>query len=74
MSNLVFRVVAVVAGFTINLIVLTSRYDYQCGRCRATFSLTPGAAAIAPHRFGGVKHVKCPTCGDRSWITPVPKA
>lgn len=52
---------------------LTSRYDYQCCNCGHAFSLTPLAASVAPHRFGGGKFVKCPRCGVRSWASPVPK-
>lgn len=53
--------------------VITSRYDYQCDNCGRTFSLTPLAASIAPHRLGGSKFVKCPHCGVRSWASAVPK-
>lgn len=52
---------------------LTSRYDYQCDKCGRTFSLAPLAASVAPHRFGGSKFVRCPRCGVRSWVSPVPK-
>ena len=77
MPSVVIPIIVVVFGFAINLLVqrnLTSRYDYRCDRCGATFSLTPTAAAIAPHRMGGAKYVKCPSCGGRSWVAPVPKA
>jgi DNA-directed RNA polymerase subunit RPC12/RpoP len=70
-------VAVVVLGFAANLLFqrnLTSRYDYQCERCGSTFSLAPAAAAIAPHKMGGSKYLKCPSCGVRSWVTPVPKA
>jgi hypothetical protein len=52
---------------------LASRYDWKCGNCGHTFSLSPLAAALLPHSFGGRKLAKCPNCGVRSWATPVPK-
>ena len=77
MSSALIPVIVVVLGFGVNLLVqqtLTSRYDYRCDRCAATFSLSPATAAGAPHKMGGAKYVKCPNCGARSWVTPVPKA
>lgn len=77
MSSALIPVIVVVLGFGVNLLIqqnLTSRYGYRCDRCGATFSLAPAAAAIAPHKMGGAKYVKCPICGVRSWVTPVPKA
>lgn len=50
-----------------------SRFDWQCGNCGHTFSLSPFAAALMPHRFGGQKLARCPDCGVRSWVSPVPK-
>jgi DNA-directed RNA polymerase subunit RPC12/RpoP len=76
MSTAVIPVIVIVAGFLAQLAFqqsMTSRYDYQCGNCGRTFSLTPLAASIAPHRFGGSKFVRCPHCGVRSWVSPVPK-
>jgi DNA-directed RNA polymerase subunit RPC12/RpoP len=64
------------AGFIVQFLVqqgITSRYDYQCDNCGRTFSLTPLAASVAPHRFGGSKIARCPHCGVRSWVSPVPK-
>jgi DNA-directed RNA polymerase subunit RPC12/RpoP len=75
-SSAFIPVIVVVLALAINFLVqqnLTSRYEYQCDRCASTFSLTPLAAAIVPHRLGGAKYVKCPDCGKRSWATPVPK-
>jgi DNA-directed RNA polymerase subunit RPC12/RpoP len=72
----IIPVVVIGAGFLVQFVVqqgITSRYDYQCGNCGQTFSLTPFAAAVAPHRFGGRKLVRCPHCGVRSWVSPVPK-
>ena len=53
--------------------VFASRYDWQCGNCGHTFSLSPLSAMLMPHRFGGQKLVKCPDCGVRSWASPVRK-
>jgi DNA-directed RNA polymerase subunit RPC12/RpoP len=52
---------------------MLTRYDYQCGRCGATFSPTALSLTLAPHRIGGSKYMRCPQCGMRSWVTPVPK-
>lgn len=60
--------VALIVQFTV-----ASRYNWQCGNCGHTFSLSPFAAALMPHRFGGRKLAKCPNCGVRSWVSPVPK-
>jgi DNA-directed RNA polymerase subunit RPC12/RpoP len=76
MDTAIIPVVFVIAGFLVQLMVqqgITSRYDYQCDNCGHRFSLTPLAASVAPHRFGGSKFVKCPDCGVRSWVAPVPK-
>lgn len=53
---------------------LVARYDYRCDQCDSTFSLSPWVATIAPHRFGGLKYVKCPRCGQYSWAEPVEKS
>lgn len=76
MSTSIIPVIVVVAAFIVQFSVqqnITSRFDYQCGNCGHTFSLTPFAASVAPHRFGGSKFVRCPSCGVRSWVSPVPK-
>lgn len=51
----------------------SSQYDYSCDKCAETFNLPPLAGAIAPHRIGGRKWVRCPHCGAFSWATPVLK-
>ena len=66
-------VVVVLAGQFVFQRSLMSRYDYLCGDCGQTFSLTPLTASLAPHRFGGRKWVRCPHCGVRSWVSMVPK-
>ena len=53
--------------------VLASRYDWQCGNCGHTFSLSPFAAALMPHRPIGQKLARCPNCGTVSWVSRVPK-
>ena len=76
MSTAIIPVIVIIVGFTVQFIVqqrITSRCDYKCGNCGRTFSLTPFAASLAPHRFGGSKLVMCPYCGSRSWVSPVPK-
>jgi DNA-directed RNA polymerase subunit RPC12/RpoP len=50
-----------------------SRVDWQCENCGHTFSLSPFTATLMPHRFGGQKLARCPNCGVRSWVQPVPK-
>jgi DNA-directed RNA polymerase subunit RPC12/RpoP len=50
------------------------RFDWRCPNCGHTFSLSPVAAALLPHTFGGRKLARCPDCGVRSWVSPVPKA
>ncbi len=49
-----------------------SQYNYRCDNCGNVFSLSPLTATVAPHRMGQ-KRVRCPSCGARSWATPVPK-
>lgn len=76
MNTAIVPVVVIGIALVAQLVVqqgITSRYDYRCGNCGQRFSLTPLAASIVPHRFGGSKFVKCPHCGVRSWVTPVPK-
>jgi hypothetical protein len=66
MDHALIPIVIIPLGFVVQLVVqrgITSRYDYQC----------PIVASITPHRFGGGKFAKCPHCGVRSWVSPVPK-
>ena len=68
--------VVIAAAFLVQFYIqrgVTSRYDYQCGNCGRAFELTPLAASLAPHRMGGRKFVRCPSCGSWSWVSPVPK-
>lgn len=64
--------VVLVVQFFVQRNMLT-RYDYQCPSCGATFSPTALSLVLAPHRFGGSKYMRCPQCGRRSWVAPVPK-
>jgi DNA-directed RNA polymerase subunit RPC12/RpoP len=52
---------------------LSKNFDYQCAKCGARFSPSAVAAALAPHRFGGLKLLRCPSCGRTSWAAAVPK-
>jgi len=51
---------------------LSKSFDYQCGACGHSFSPSP-IAAVAPHRFGGVKLLRCPSCGSITWASAAPK-
>jgi DNA-directed RNA polymerase subunit RPC12/RpoP len=53
--------------------VYSSRFDWRCENCGHTVTVSPVAAALSPHRVGGKKYARCPDCGARSWLTPVPK-
>ncbi len=67
-------VIVVVGALLVSFLVqkrLSSHYDYRCEGCGHTFSLSPVAMVVAPHRIGGRKWVKCPSCGRLSWVTPV---
>jgi hypothetical protein len=69
-------VVVVVVVFLGTVLVqknLSKRFDYECGRCGHRFSPSPLAAALAPHRFGGSKLLRCPDCGGFTWASAVPK-
>lgn len=46
--------------------------QYQCGKCGEKFDISPAKAVLAPHAMGN-KLVRCPRCGEVSWVTPVPK-
>ncbi|MGC2486018.1 MAG: hypothetical protein WA359_07235 [Acidimicrobiales bacterium] len=65
-------VVILVLTFAVQA-VLASRFDWRCDKCGKTFSIPPLKAALLPHRWGGQKLIKCPSCGVRSWVRRVPK-
>ena len=76
MDQALIPIVLIPLGLLVQFVVqqgITKRYDYQCTNCGQTFSLTPLLASVTPHRFGGSKFAKCPYCGVRSWVSPVPK-
>jgi DNA-directed RNA polymerase subunit RPC12/RpoP len=75
-SSSLAPILLVPAVFVVQLVVqknLMSRFDYRCGDCGRRFELSPLAASVAPHRFGGAKLVQCPHCGTRTWASPVRK-
>jgi ribosomal protein S27AE len=65
--------VIVIALVLVTQFFIASRYDWQCGNCGHVFSISPAAAALMPHRPVGRKLARCPNCGVRSWVSPVPK-
>jgi DNA-directed RNA polymerase subunit RPC12/RpoP len=52
---------------------LSKGFDYRCDSCGHRFSPSLVAAALAPHRFGGLKLLRCPNCGTLMWASAVPK-
>ena len=77
MPKALIPVVVIAAVLVVQFFVqryMLTRYDYQCGRCGATFSPTALSLVLAPHRLGGSKYMRCPQCGRYSWVAPVPKA
>ena len=52
---------------------LSKGIDYECDNCQHRFSPSPLVAAVAPHRFGGLKLLRCPNCGATTWASAVPK-
>ena len=72
MSPAYFPLVIIPVAFAVQY-TFASRYDWRCERCGETFSLSPLAATLLPHSFGGRKFARCPHCGVRSWVSPVPK-
>jgi hypothetical protein len=60
----VIPVVVIAAAFVVQLFVqrnVLTLYDYQCGRCGATFSPTALPLALAPHRFGAASTCVVPS-------------
>jgi len=52
---------------------LSKNFDYECGNCGTRFSPSAVAAALAPHRFGGFKLLRCPNCGKITWAAAARK-
>ncbi|WP_158607607.1 hypothetical protein [Flexivirga caeni] len=44
--------IVIVVGFSTQYL-LANRYDWECGACGRSFSISPVIAALMPHRFGG---------------------
>lgn len=74
--DILIPIVVIALGLGVQFF-FASRYDWQCGNCGQTFSLSPLKATFLPHRFGnsfgGSKLAKFPHCGTRSWATAVPQ-
>ena len=51
---------------------IARNFEYKCPNCGNRFSLSLFAGALSPHAMGR-KWVRCPRCGKRSWVYPVPK-
>ncbi len=51
---------------------MNRHFDYQCENCRAVFPLPIWQGVFAPHAMGR-KLVRCPNCGQMSWVSPVNK-
>lgn len=47
-------------------------FNYQCQICGAIFTIPLSVEIISFHIMGR-KYVKCPHCGQWSWVTPIPK-
>lgn len=76
MTNAVAPVVVVALVF-VALVVLQQNMskglDYECRACGHRFCPSAVAAALAPHRFGGLKLLRCPHCGALTWASTVPE-
>jgi DNA-directed RNA polymerase subunit RPC12/RpoP len=78
MAWVIFPIVVVIGGLLLQFQlqrqrILADTYAFRCGNCGSQFGLSPLAATLAPHRVGGQKFVRCPSCGTRSWVSRVPK-
>ncbi|MHB8127312.1 MAG: FmdB family zinc ribbon protein [Desulfitobacteriaceae bacterium] len=47
-------------------------FDYQCGKCGGIFNQKVREAVFSL-QIMGIKFVKCPKCGKRSWVKLVLK-
>lgn len=72
MNAAVIPIIVVVGAF-ISQYVFVSRHDWKCGNCGAVFSLSPMTASFLPHSFPMRKLTTCPSCGQRTWVSAVPK-
>lgn len=76
MSGAAPPVIVIVAVFLILVLsqrTLSRGCDYRCGRCGHRFAPSSVAAALAPHRLGGLKLLRCPQCGATTWASAVQK-
>jgi hypothetical protein len=71
---LVIIVIVVMMGYYAFQRGRTSQYLYHCSHCGTSFPFSTLAATWAPHRFGGSKFGRCPSCEQWSWLDQVPRA
>jgi hypothetical protein len=58
----------VVFAFAYGIQYLKSRYfDYQCGKCGGIFNPTVWGGVFSLQILG-IRYIKCPKCGIRSWM------
>lgn len=77
MSNALTPVAVVLVVFAALVLFqqkLSKGLDYECSRCGHRFSPSAVVAALAPHRFGGLKLLRCPSCGAVTWASAVSKS
>ncbi len=72
MHTAYFPIVLVVVVFT-SQVALASQRDWKCSNCGHVFSIPPLKASLLPHSFPMRKLATCPSCGARTWVSPVPK-
>ena len=70
-TALVFIAAALIVGLSIQGWI-ARHFEYECNNCGNRFSLSLLAGVLAPHAMGK-KWVRCPRCGRRSWVYPVPR-
>ncbi len=52
--------------------VLIKKYDFKCSNCGSIFSPSLSSDLLTPHSFGR-KRLRCPKCGQITWVSRVPK-
>lgn len=68
-------VVALAVGLYLAVRWHTLSFAYRC-RCGREFTISMGVNLVSPHwptRRGGVKYLRCPECGRRSWAAVIPR-
>lgn len=76
MTRALLPLFLILAAFLVNYQLQRRRsavFDFRCECCGTTFPLSALAGAVAPHRPGGRKWIRCPQCGRFSWASPVPR-